>query len=138
MDVTVILWMAHVVLVSWFDAVTPSHPTAVGVHARIPRRPSSESTNRTMNIACLHAQYQVIRVILPKQVPGVRSLFAALGLNPDDESENLTSPVGIGDVAGTAAVKARLRDGMNFLGNEGRKYDGQPFEDYTGDNLVEP
>ncbi|AZM49353.1 hypothetical protein DMB38_29385 [Streptomyces sp. WAC 06738] len=133
MDVTVILWVAQLILFSWFDALAPYHPTAVGVHSRTGRRPSSESaTNRNMNIACIYAQHQVVKSVLPTQAQRVRGLMTALGLDPDDESVDPTSPVGIGNIAGKATVRARERDGMNFLGDEGRTYNGHPFEDYTG------
>src|SRR6266536_2218327 len=85
MDASIYIWITHLFQMSWFDALAPYHPTAVGVHSRIPRRPSSESaTNRNKNIA------------------------------------------------GKAIVRARAHDGMNALGDEGRKYNGQPYDDYTG------
>src|SRR5262249_43669714 len=47
MDATVYVWLTTMFQMSWFDALAPYHPTAVGVHSQIPRRPASESaTNR--------------------------------------------------------------------------------------------
>jgi hypothetical protein len=133
MDVTISQRYIHLSMISWFDAVAPYHPTAVGVYSRLGRRPSSESaTNRNKNIAALHANYQVTKGVEPAWEPLFRELMTAVGLDPDDTSEDRTSPVGIGNLAGKAVIAATERDGMNQLGNEGRKYHGRPYADYTG------
>jgi len=133
MDASVIIWIQGIMLAAWFDALAPYHPTAVGVHTRIGRRPPSESaTNRNKNIAALHATYQVTKIMYPERKDGLRLGMIAVGLNPDDESEDPTSPVGIGNLTGKGAVRAHVQDGMNFLGDEGRKYNGKAFDDYTG------
>jgi hypothetical protein len=133
MDVTIFLWVNHLTTIAWFDAVAPYHPTAVGVYTRVGRRPASESTtNRNLNIALIHATSQVVKGVVVERVPAVRQLMTALGLDPDDESEDPTSPVGIGNLAGKGVVAARERDGMNARGDEGRRYNSRPFADYTG------
>lgn len=133
MDVTILIRVTHLVQNAWFDALAPYHPTAVGVYSRLGRRPSSEArTNRNKNIAALHATYHVIKGVMAEQEPLFRKLLTSVGLNPDDESDDRTSPVGIGNLAGKAVVKARRRDGMNQLGDEGRKYNPRPYADYTG------
>ncbi|MGW3656566.1 DUF6851 domain-containing protein [Streptomyces sp. NPDC005151] len=133
MDVTVLHRFIHLSTTARFDATAPYHPNAVGVHSRLGRRPSSEaSSNRNKNIAAVHANYQVIKGSEPGRESNFRDLMIAVGLNPDDESEDRTSPVGIGNLAGKAVVAAAKRDGMNQLGDEGREFNGQPFEDYTG------
>ncbi|MGK5532615.1 DUF6851 domain-containing protein [Streptomyces sp. URMC 129] len=134
MDVTLLIRVTHLVQNAWFDALAPYHPTAVGVYSRLGRRPAAESaTNRNKNIAALHATYQVIKSVMAAQEPLFREMLTSVGLNPDDESENRTSPVGIGNLAGKAVVRARERDGMNQLGDEGgRRYNRKPYFDYTG------
>jgi hypothetical protein len=133
MDVTIFIWINHLTVLAWFDAVAPYHPTAVGVHTRIARRPASESaTNRNMNTALIHASYQVVKAVVPEQIAAVRQLLTSLGLNPDDESVDPTTAVGIGNLAGKGVVAARARDGMNLLGDVGRRYNARPFADYTG------
>ncbi|GAA4733328.1 vanadium-dependent haloperoxidase [Phytohabitans rumicis] len=133
MDVTIFLWFSQLTAVAWFDAVAPYHSTAVGICTRIRRRPSSESaTNRNMNIALIHAQYQVVKGVVPEQQQVVRQMMTVLGLNPDDESVDPTSAVGIGNLAGKGVVAARRQDGMNMVGDVGRRYNPQPFADYTG------
>ncbi|GAA2128201.1 DUF6851 domain-containing protein [Streptomyces synnematoformans] len=132
MDATVLVYLTHLTMTAWFDALAPYHPTAVGVHTRTPRRPASESaTNRNRNIAALYASYQVFREVFKERVPAYRQLMTTLGLDPDDGSMDPASPVGIGNRAGKGVLRARAHDGMNILGDEGRKYHGQPYEDYT-------
>ncbi|MEX1656930.1 DUF6851 domain-containing protein [Streptomyces pseudovenezuelae] len=134
MDATVFLWTSRVAMLAVFDALAPYHETAVGIYTRIPRRPAGETrTNRNMNIAIIYAQYGIWKRMLPKDTGAVRQMMTALGLNPDDESENLTSPVGIGNVAAKNVWEALKHDGMNALGYEGgRKYNPRPWADYTG------
>jgi hypothetical protein len=133
MDLPVFIWIGHFTPIASFDAVAPYHPTAVGVYTRIARRPASESaTNRNMNIAILHAQYQAVKGVLPEQAPLFAQLLTAFGLNPADNSVDPTSPVGIGNLAGKGVAVARARDGMNLLGDVGRRYNPRPFADYTG------
>ncbi|MGW0885807.1 DUF6851 domain-containing protein [Streptomyces sp. NPDC002671] len=134
MDATVFLWTNHAAMLAVFDALAPYHETAVGIYSQIPRRPSSESaTNRNMNIAAMYAQLGIWKRLLPLNVGGLRQLMVSLGLNPDDESENLTSPIGIGNVTAKTAWQALSHDGMNLLGyDDGRKYNPHPWADYTG------
>ncbi|WP_328499770.1 vanadium-dependent haloperoxidase [Streptomyces sp. NBC_00457] len=133
MDVTLLMRFTHATSVGWFDAVAPYHPTAVGFYSRLGRRPAGEAaTNRNKNIAGLHATYQVVKGLIPDRLPEFQTLFEAVGLNPGDESQDKTSPVGIGNLAGKAVVAHFQRDGMNMLGDEGREYHGRPYEDYTG------
>jgi hypothetical protein len=133
MDAPIYIWLTHLFQMSWFDALAPYHPTAVGVCSRIGRRPASESaTNRNKNIAGLYAGWRVIEGVFEERAPVMRAAMTALGLNPDDESEDPTSPVGIGNIAGRSIVRARASDGMNHRGDMGRGYNGEPFEDYTG------
>ncbi len=51
---------------AWFDATAPYHPTAVGVYTRLGRQPEPVA-NTDLNIALLHASYQVLNSLLPQQ-----------------------------------------------------------------------
>ncbi|MFD0319236.1 DUF6851 domain-containing protein [Streptomyces flavalbus] len=134
MDATVFLWTNRAAILAVFDALAPYHESAVGLHSRIPRRPSSESvTNRNMNIAVIHAQLGIWKRLLPTAVGALRQMMTALGLDPDDTSEDLSSPVGIGNVASRKVWEFLEHDGMNLLGDEGgRKYNRTPWADPTG------
>jgi len=122
-DATLINRINMVVSLGMMDAAAPYHETAVGMYSRIPRLPESERTNRNINTAMLHAAYQTLLGLLPQRAPVWRDMLSDYGLNPDDESSDQTTPVGIGNIAGRAALAGRLRDGMNQLGN---------YQDNTG------
>ena len=133
-DAPIILRHTTVITNAWFDAIAPYHPTAVGVYSRLGRRPPVEAaTNRPKNIAMLYASYRVLNSMMPRFAANWRAMLASVGLDPDDASEDLATPVGIGNVAGARVARVRERDGMNQLGDEGgRQYNKRPYEDYTG------
>ncbi|MCY4540130.1 MAG: vanadium-dependent haloperoxidase [Chloroflexi bacterium] len=122
-DATLINRINMVVSLGMMDAAAPYHETAVGMYTRIPRQPENEVTERNINIAMLHAAYQTLLGLLPQRAPVWRDMLRDYGLNPDDESGDESTPVGIGNLAGRGAVAGRLRDGMNQLGN---------YQDNTG------
>lgn len=133
-DATLIFRVAAMVECSWFDAIAPYHPTAVGIYSDLGRRPASEAvTNKDKNIAMLYATYRVLENLLPQEDATWRRMLTSVGLDPDDAQENTTTPIGIGNLAGRKVVEARVHDGMNQLGDEGgRKYNPEPYADYTG------
>lgn len=133
-DATLVLRVTTMVTNSWFDATAPYHPTAVGVYSRLGNRPPEEyQTNANMNIALLHASYQVLMSLLPQREQTWRDMLTGVGLDPDDTSVDPTTAVGIGNLAGMGVVAGRERDGMNQLGDEGgRTYNPMPYMDYTG------
>ncbi len=46
-------------------------------------------------------------------------VLRSVGLDPNDRSTDLSTPVGIGNFAGARVVSHRSRDGINQLGDEG-------------------
>lgn len=133
-DATLVLRITNLVTNAWFDAAAPYHPTAIGVYSRLGHRPASESTtNRNINIATIYASYRVLNSLLPQHAGAWRAMLTSVGLNPDDDQQNMVTPTGIGNLAGNAVVAAREHDGMNQLGDEGGcKYNCQPYADYLG------
>jgi hypothetical protein len=132
-DATLVLRFTTLITNSWYDASAPYHPTAVGVYSNLGRRPAAErQNNRNINIALLYASYQVLNSLFPERADAWRDMLTSVGLDPDDTTTELSSPVGIGNVAGARVVAAREFDGMNQLGNEGAQaYNQQPYADYT-------
>ena len=119
--------------VSWFDAIAPYHATAVGVYSNLGRRPRSEATNRNRNTAILYSSYRILMNRIPQAAADWRAMMTSVGLDPDDNQENTATAAGIGNLAAKGMIAARLHDGLNRLGDEGgRKYNRQPFADYTG------
>jgi hypothetical protein len=133
-DATVFIHFAALEWASFFDAFAPYHPTAVGLYSNLGRRPESErTTNKNGNIALLYAIYRVLNAVVPSRADKWRELLTGVGLDPDDDRENDTTPSGIGNLAAKRVLASRVRDGMNLLGDEGdRRYHRQPYADYTG------
>lgn len=104
---------------AWFDAIAPYGETTVGVYSRIARRPLAERTDTNRNIAILYASKHVLISLYPEFEQNWRNLLLSVGLDPDDDSTDLATAVGIGNVAGAAVVAVREHDGMNQLGDEG-------------------
>jgi hypothetical protein len=133
-DATLALRVTTLITKAWFDASAPYHRTAQGVYSRLGRRPAFESaTNRNINIACLYATYRVLNSLLPRRNAEWRTMMMSVGLDPDNDTENTATAIGIGNRAGNAVVHARQNDGMNQLGNEGGvDFNLHPYADYTG------
>jgi hypothetical protein len=119
--------------VTWFDAVAPYYPPAVGIYSDLGHRPASEANNRNKNTAVIYASYRILNDRLPQGAADWRAMMTLVGLDPDDNSEDKDTAIGIGNLAARGMIEARANDGMNRLGNEGgRTYHPQPFRDYTG------
>ncbi|WP_051722720.1 vanadium-dependent haloperoxidase [Streptomyces albus] len=133
-DATLIIRFSNLVAHSWFDAIAPYHPTAVGIHSDLGRRPASErATNKHRNVALMYATYRMYGALLPQYSAVWREAMSSVGLDPDDDGEDTGTPVGIGNLAAQGVLRSRLRDGMNQLGDHGgREYNREPFADYTG------
>lgn len=132
-DATILLHEIATSTASWYDAVAPYSRTAIAFYNHIPRRPASEATNRNMNIAILYANYRTLLFTNPMFRTQWRAMVASVGFDPDDNSTDVTTPVGIGNVAGAGVVAARKYDGMNIVGDAGgKKYNLHPYQDTTG------
>lgn len=133
MDGTLVLRVSANMEGAWYDATAPYHPTAVGIYSDLGRRPASEATTKNINIAMIYSSYRVMNSLIPAYEPLWRDMVKAGGLDPDDNSLDRTTAVGLGNLGGYAWVEARQYDGMNQLGNEGgQKYHKKPYADYTG------
>ncbi len=134
-DAPLIIRLNALIAIAMYDAIAPYHPTAVGIHSRLGRRPASEAlTNRNKNLALVYACYRVFLAALPLTAhPRLRAVLTANGLDPDDNHEDTTTAIGIGNKAGNAVVAARSHDGSNMLGDVGwGQYNRQQYRDYTG------
>ena len=132
-DASLVLRFTTLTNGSMFDAIAPYHPTAVGVYSNLGHRPPEERTQRNKNVALLYATYRTLLSLRPTKQDLWREMLTSVGLDPDDNQQNNVTAIGIGNTAGNAWVDAHLHDGMNQLGDEGgRKYNGQPYADYTG------
>lgn len=129
-DATLVLRTTTMITNAWFDATAPYHSTAVGVYSRLDRQPAPVD-NAEMNVALIYASYRVLLSLLPQRELLWRQMLTNVGLDPDDNSVDTSTPTGIGNVAGAAVVVGRSNDGMNQLGNVGRDFNQIPYLDYT-------
>ncbi|MFW6691087.1 DUF6851 domain-containing protein [Streptomyces sp. MAR4 CNX-425] len=133
-DATVFVHFSSIEWAAFFDAYAPYHPTAVGLYSDLGRRPASErTTNKNGNIALFYAMHRVLNTVVPSHAGTWRDLLTSVGLDPDDDRENTTTPSGIGNLAARRVIESRVGDGMNLRGDEGgRRYHRRPYADYTG------
>jgi hypothetical protein len=119
--------------IPWFDAIAPYHPTAVGIYSNFGRRPVEERTQRNKNIALLYSAFTSLNVVLPQYKSKWLGVMETAGLDPTNTAEDPTTASGIGILAAKNALAARRHDGTNRYGDEGgRRYNPQPYADYTG------
>ncbi len=137
-DASVLLHLAAVTNVGWFDPLAPYHPTAVGIYSRVPRRPVNEHTNRNHNTAMFYSLQRLYIGLSVQFTDDWAQLLQSVGLDPTDDGTDLTTPAGIGNFVGSSILARLHRDGMNILGDEmnptltERTDQGRPYWDYTG------
>jgi hypothetical protein len=121
-----------------FDAWSAYDKRAVGTQlgGRL-RRPKSEQTDGNKSKAISFAAYRAVVDLFPTDKATVFDpLMAALGYDPTDQSTDVTTPSGIGNVACKAVLTFRHDDGSNQLGN--LTASGVPYADYTHYQPVNP
>lgn len=124
---------AMLIEITWFDAIAPYEPRAVGIFSDLGRRPAAERTARNKNIAVIYSAFTSLNTLFPQYRSLWIEMMTVAGLDPNNTAEDLTTPSGIGILAAKNAMAARLHDGTNRDGDEGgRQYNRQPYADYTG------
>jgi hypothetical protein len=124
---------ALLIEIPWFDALAPYHPTAVGIFSDLGRRPVEERTTRNKNIAVIYSAFTSLNAVFPDYKSRWLEMMQSTGLDPNNTTEDPTTPSGIGILAAKNAMAARKNDGTNREGDEGgRQYNRQPYADYTG------
>ena len=126
-------------LANW-NAWCNFHPTAVDIFGRSRfKRPKSEHTRENKNIAAFYALLRLYESSPqsfggPSALPSFRKLMRSRGLDPDDRSFNMTSPIGIGNREGLDTARLMKLDGWNAEGDLTGTHPSykQPFADYTG------
>lgn len=110
------------------------HPICKGKYLKgSVRRPNNEHTAYNKNVAIAYASRKLIIDQSPWVTTTINNIFSSLGLNPYNESMDLSTPVGVGNYVARVIISARHKDGMNQLGDMGgHKYHRVNFSDYTG------
>ncbi len=118
--------------ISVFDSWSRYDATASPLFlSSVERRPTSEHTLRNKEIAIGYAAYRTMREYYFSDSTLLRKKMVEFGLDPDDESLDPASPIGIGNLAAKAVISARMTDGSNQRGDM-TKSDGTYYSDYTG------
>ena len=113
-----------------YDAWTAYDERAVGTQLQgILRRPTSESTAANKEKAISYAAYRALTDVLSVDKDSVYvPLMKRLGYDPNDESADIETPTGIGNVACRAVIEFRHHDKSNQLGDLAQGV----YSDWTG------
>lgn len=114
-----------------YDAWAAYDDKAVGTQITGLRRPQAERTPANKAIAISYAAYRAARDLFPAAADEINHFMRdSLGYDPLNETTNVTSPAGIGNVACSAVLSTRHKDGSNQTGE--MSAGGRPYSDYTG------
>lgn len=116
---------------SMFDAWSRYDEKATPVYLQgVDRRPEQEQTLRNKEIAISYAAFHALNEYYYSDTSIFRDFMLELGLDPDDQSVDPNSPIGIGNLAAQHVIDARKNDGANQYGEEPGS-NGEPYYDYT-------
>ena len=102
-----------------YDAWAAYDDRAVGTQLQgALRRPASERTLENKEKAISYAAYRALVDVLPVDTDSVyKPLMKQLGYDPNDNSTDIETPTGIGNVACAAVLEFRHHDKSNQLGD---------------------
>jgi hypothetical protein len=92
------------------------------------RRPNGEHTVANKEKAVSYAAHECLSDLFPTEVASFNTLMAVLGYDSNDNSNNVATPAGVGNVAAKAVLDFRHHDGSNQLGD----LNPGAYSDYTG------
>ena len=108
------------------------------------RRPEAERTLMNKQVAISYASLHSLRFVYPESREWLDERMRAFGYDPDVESDDIATPIGIGIRVANAVIAHRRRDGSNQFGDE-EGGNGTPYGDTTGyqpvngkDAIVDP
>jgi hypothetical protein len=112
-----------------YDAWSAYDDRALGTQlAGALRRPASERTTANKEKAISYAAYRALVDLMPADTESVyKPLMKQLGYDPNDNSTDIETPAGIGNVACAAVLEFRHHDKSNQLGDLAQG----PYSDWT-------
>ncbi len=120
-----------IVLTSMYDAWAAYDAKAVGTRlGEKLRRPLAERTQANKETAIAYAAYRSLTDVYAEDAVWLRGQMQKMGFDPDNNTKDITTPAGVGNVAAAAVIAHRHHDGANQLGDEPGG-NGKPYEDYT-------
>ncbi|MEZ4873882.1 MAG: vanadium-dependent haloperoxidase [Flavobacteriaceae bacterium] len=126
------------IFVSMFDAWSRYDAKAIPVYLEgVERRPENEQTLSNKEIAISYAAFRTLSEYYYTDKQLWADQMVAMGLDPNNESLDPTTPEGIGNLAGKRVIEARHNDGSNQYGEE-EGSNGEPYFNYVGYEPVNP
>jgi hypothetical protein len=123
--------MMSIITTCMYDAWAAYDAKAVGTRlGGSLRRPEAERTDENKTIAIAYACYRAMLNLYPEDAEFIRGKLKEQGLDPDNDTTDVTTPAGIGNVAAAALIEYRRHDGANQYGDEPGS-NGKPYSDYT-------
>lgn len=126
---------SRILALTWtaiFDAWSRYDEKAIPLYlTSVERQPKPERTLKNKEIAISYAAYRTMMEYYFSDSVMLRNKMVEFGLDPDDHSTDPDSPIGIGNLAASAVIEARLNDGSNQKGTMPNS-DGTFYADYTG------
>lgn len=118
-----------IVHTAMYDAWAAYDQRAVGTRlGGTLRRPLGERTSANKERAISYAAYRTLMDLFPAEQATFDALMAERFYDPSDRSTDVRTATGIGNVAASAVLKWRHRDGSNQLGD----LNPGAYSDYTG------
>lgn len=115
-----------------FDAWSRYDDAAIPFYLKnVDRRPVEERTLTNKEIAISYAAYRAMMEYYFSDSVMLKNTMKELGLDPDDQSLDPNTPVGIGNLAAKTVIESRRNDGSNQTGSMPDS-DGKSYSDYTG------
>ena len=120
------------IFVSIFDAWSRYDEKAIPVYLEgVDRRPSDQHTLSNKETAISYAAYRALSEYYYSDKELFADFMRELGLDPENDTMDPTTPAGVGNLAAQAVIDARRGDGANQYGEE-EGSNGEPYFDYTG------
>lgn len=119
------------IFISIFDAWSRYDEKAIPVYLEnIERRPLDEQTLSNKEIAISYAAFRALSEYYYTDKQHFADFMNELGLNPNNQSLDPSTPEGIGNLAAKAVIEARKGDGANQYGEE-KGSNGQAYFNYV-------
>ena len=114
-----------------FDAWSRYDDKANPVYLKnVERRSENERSLKNKEIAISYAAYRAMQTYFFSDSTMLKNKMKEFGFDPDDNSLDPFTPVGIGNLAAKAVIEARMDDGANQSGKMTGS-DGNIYSDYT-------
>ncbi len=120
------------IFVAVFDAWSRFDEYAIPVYLQeVERRPDTEHSLKNKEIAISYAAFRAMNEYYSSDQELFTKFMRELGLDPENESLDPSTPEGVGNLAAKAVIEARKGDGANQYGEE-EGSQGEAYFNYVG------